>query len=681
MGNREMEELKLVEHWPEVKLSQEDKKYLSSINLFDEISDHSIRINTTGKLCIFPTQYLLYLIKIKPFIENWLEHMQLIEKLRKNITNAKGACDKQKVVDVLQKKTTNTNITSLDINSQNNFFQLFTDDPKERLNAKSIIDKSPLRTTTDFFESVILKVLPIPDTSSSIIGKVAWELVNSPKVFDYLEERFITKLPFVRANTKVKGIAETVFRYFLDKDGLDKLVDLSTLSDGNNTVSIQGESFGSLFKLSDDVLTESELSPPPSRVLRFFVEPLIYLQGIKKYVYLSTQWAEDTGASLKVSTLKSVIEKTYPQYTIKKIGGLFKLLHVRNLYVEQPVDVGENVIFYGPPGTGKTYNIIRESVLRILPSFDTDSSREDFKRVYESLVVSKRIDFTTFHQSFGYEEFIEGLKAKSDEAGNLHYYNDLGVFRNICQRASDEPDRYFAIVIDEINRGNISKIFGELITLIEQSKRKGEKEEISLVLPNSKETFSVPRNLHILGTMNTADRSIALMDTALRRRFDFVEMMPKPELLKGCIIDGIDLEKLLITLNSRIEVLYDREHTLGHAFFMPVKLAVDSGSANAMEKLSNVFKNKIIPLLEEYFYEDWEKIRLVLGDNQKADEQIQFINKKELQSDNLDKLFGGEFNIDEYSSITCSYSVNEKGFSLADSYVQLITPEAQAKQG
>lgn len=343
--------------------------------------------------------------------------------------------------------------------------------------------------------------------------------------------------------------------------------------------------------------------------------------------------------------------------------------------------VGQNIIFYGPPGTGKTYNIVRESVLLILPSFDPSSSRELFKQSYDDLVAAGRIRFTTFHQSFGYEEFIEGLRASTDEEGNISYSNENGIFKSICKDAKENSDEYFAIVIDEINRGNISKIFGELITLIEQSKRAGTKEALSVILPNSQEEFSVPSNLHIIGTMNTADRSIALMDTALRRRFDFIEMMPKPELFKGCIIDGIDLEKLLVTLNSRIEVLYDREHTLGHAFFMPVKLAVDSGSADAMEQLSNVFKNKIIPLLEEYFYEDWEKIRLVLGDNQKAYEQIQFINRKELQSDNLDKLFGAEFNIDEYSSTTSFYFVNESAFSLADSYIQLITPETQAEQG
>jgi len=149
-----------------------------------------------------------------------------------------------------------------------------------------------------------------------------------------------------------------------------------------------------------------------------------------------------------------------------------------------------------------------------------------------------------------------------------------------------------------------------LITLIEESKRAGNSEEISVQLPYSKKPFSVPNNLYIIGTMNTADRSLAVLDTALRRRFDFIEMMPKTEVMEQVmssrVIDGdIDLIELLEKMNKRIEVLYDREHTIGHAFFLKVINLTD---------LQNVFENKILPLLEEYFYDDWEKIRLVLAD-------------------------------------------------------------------
>ncbi|WP_254867861.1 AAA family ATPase [Vibrio campbellii] len=236
-----------------------------------------------------------------------------------------------------------------------------------------------------------------------------------------------------------------------------------------------------------------------------------------------------------------------------------------------------------------------------------------------------------------------------------------GVSLSNSEKTNDQPQNY-VLVIDEINRGNISKIFGELITLIEPSKRKGSDESIELTLPQSKKPFSVPSNLYMIGTMNTADRSLAMMDTALRRRFDFVEMMPKPELLKHCVVkhdDGdIDLSALLTKLNERIEILYDREHTLGHAFFMPVKALVEAGEqGKAFNALVSVFKNKIIPLLEEYFFEDWSKIRLVLADNQKKDTDLQFVLEHKQSKQVLDGLFGRNHNLDQYGQEVVKYAL------------------------
>ncbi|HEG4975493.1 McrB family protein [Campylobacter jejuni] len=396
-----------------------------------------------------------------------------------------------------------------------------------------------------------------------------------------------------------------------------------------------------------------------------------------------------------------------------------------------------NQILYGPPGTGKTYHTI-DKALEILG--ENLESRDEKKAKFDEYVRKGQIVFTTFHQSYGYEEFVEGIKpiidndensqevkydvkdgifkelcdkslknyilsmqneneidldklifefanyinqdflnkgnefplenkvsikkillnfkdeyrsfslggsikspqsltidiikrdylnfknkkilsfkdikpkydSQSDYHGNAIYYfmfyNKLKEFENIQNekfKIKKEILKSYIIIIDEINRGNVSKIFGELITLIEPSKKIGEKEELKVTLPYSGEKFGVPKNVYIIGTMNTADRSITSLDTALRRRFEFVEMMPDvSKLSMDC--EGINLQELLKAINTRIEYLLDREKTIGHAFFVSVE---------NLEDLKKVFQNKIIPLLQEYFYNDYALINAVLNDN------------------------------------------------------------------
>lgn len=190
------------------------------------------------------------------------------------------------------------------------------------------------------------------------------------------------------------------------------------------------------------------------------------------------------------------------------------------------------------------------------------------------------------------------------------------------------------LIIDEINRGNISNIFGELITLIEPSKRAGGSESLSVKLPYSKTAFSVPSNLHIIGTMNTADKSLAQVDIALRRRFEFIEMMPDYSLLKNISdIEGINVAQLLKVINQRIELLYDREHTIGHSFFLSLK------ETPTIFNLSQIFEFQILPLLEEYFFEDWERVGQVLGDHLKDDSELCFI-VEQFDEVNISELMG-----------------------------------------
>ena len=268
-----------------------------------------------------------------------------------------------------------------------------------------------------------------------------------------------------------------------------------------------------------------------------------------------------------------------------------------------------NQILYGPPGTGKTWRT-RELSLEIVGEASADAERN--RTTFEELRFNPedgtgRIAMVTFHQNVAYEDFIEGIRPVLGAHGTLAYEMRPGIFRRLVEAATERGRERFVLIIDEINRGNVAKIFGELITLMEDSRRIGREDATYVTLPYSGKRFGIPKNIYVIGTMNTADRSIQLLDTALRRRFTFVEMMPDsehPNISRD--IDGIDCTRLLRAMNERIAVLLDREHRIGHTYLLDV---------NTIEILSDAMRNRIFPLLQEYFFDDWAKIWAVLGRN------------------------------------------------------------------
>jgi 5-methylcytosine-specific restriction protein B len=305
----------------------------------------------------------------------------------------------------------------------------------------------------------------------------------------------------------------------------------------------------------------------------------------------------------------------------------------------------------------------------------------------------QRYSFVTFHQSYGYEEFVEGLRpvlAGDPDAGEVAYEIRPGAFKELCRKARQAPDQRFAMVIDEINRGNISKIFGELITLIEPDKRDpldGSKPPLELTLAYSGERFTVPANVDIIGTMNTADRSLALLDTALRRRFDFEPLLPDTRAVKvpdepysaplsGLVVSTdagkIDVRQMLERINERIQALYDRDHCIGHAYFTHLWSTTDG--AQRFEALTKTFRNRVLPLLEEYFFEDWRKIRLVLGDNQKP-AAAQFITESDAHEQALNDLFGDDHGLDSYTTQRC-HQLQASAFVHPASYLGIYQPLA-----
>ncbi|WP_240329003.1 McrB family protein [Helicobacter suis] len=262
-------------------------------------------------------------------------------------------------------------------------------------------------------------------------------------------------------------------------------------------------------------------------------------------------------------------------------------------------------IHIGQDGSNSGQNLTKDVFVRDYPDFK-DGKIKSYKDIKPTRPSQK--------ERHGNSRYYYALFKKLKEFEENHQYNptppspkvEESKYNSNTQLNSKSPHKKpYILIIDEINRGNIAKIFGELITLIEPSKRIGNEESLKVTLPYSQESFGVPNNLYIIGTMNTADSSIALLDIALRRRFSFVEMMPKSTLLStNC--SGVDLQELLEAINKRIGFLLDQDHSIGHAYFLDLE---------TLQDLQDCFKNKIIPLLQEYFYDDHAKIDVVLNGN------------------------------------------------------------------
>lgn len=330
-----------------------------------------------------------------------------------------------------------------------------------------------------------------------------------------------------------------------------------------------------------------------------------YIENTKDWIPIALVMLQHHG-KMKPSELQSKIDNL----SLGKSINITSVLEAHNMNVSAlGVSRAIPCVFF-ECGDGYWY-VDRIRIQQDMPDF--------FDRFLSESVVDQRYAFVTFHQSFAYEDFIEGIRPEYVPSTNsIDYSPKPGILKQICQQAAKHPEKEYAVFIDEINRGNISEIFGELISLIELDKRQGTANELSALLPYSKETFVIPKNISFFGTMNSADRSVGAIDIALRRRFKFIPMVPDSTLIANELrmngidphdVDGIDVIKLFDTLNSRIEILLNRNYMLGQASFMAVRNGQD---------IVNVIRDKVVPLLEEYFYSDLQKVQMVFNDLDEA---------------------------------------------------------------
>ncbi len=529
---------------------------------------------------------------------------------------------------------------------------------------------------------------------------------------------------------KANGVVETLFKNKLiaihQNTGRNQADQFrSGLKIGDYVYITYGQELSAIAKIESDITTMPAeldyLNEWMARKVNYLFFPKIkYASNLKNDNRFWLPSGNSTLQKIDSNNLNEANEILFqPYYNVRVIKNSVKTSE--NALVEQDRTsktlMKKNQILYGPPGTGKTYATKELAVKIADPEFQIDKSlvlekqRKQLTEHYERLVKSGQIVFTTFHQSYSYEDFVEGIKPESID-GKINYEVKPGIIKELCERAQlidnndidstikafqkdieengpqelytsrnykftvdyqggttfrinpensekenpqypasiefikrlymgkdtagmynpsyvrsilehlkieyalnefveldANPSKDYVLIIDEINRGNVSAIFGELITLLEEDKRKGKPEYIEVKLPYSKDMFGVPSNIYLIGTMNTADRSVEALDTALRRRFSFQEVMPDPEKLENFKVGNINLTELLKKINERVEILLDRDHTIGHSYFFKVKNA-----HNPEEKLIEVFRDNIIPLLQEYFYGDYSRIGLVLGD-------------------------------------------------------------------
>lgn len=500
-----------INFWKEIEFNEEDKLRIKEIADVTNVNSHSIQIKIENNHTIVPSQYILYAICIKELAISVKEYIDAFELVKSGKNqNEIGALINNRQLDY----------SGLDIDefSKKIAIEIFIN-PEFNLGAKSIVNGTDgdykIRGVVDFFGSIILKPINIPNASSSILGKLIYSLTSNISLYNYLESRFITEVPYIIKQEILKDFAKNIFSFLDQYDKLNKINNLMVKNADANFTSIKNGviSLTSIFKTSSTLLNEEDLIQGGRP--RYFLNPLFYKND--EFYYFSTEWTNERGSRLDLVSLIQILNQFYPEFRIDIEGETF-LMRSSDTSMNDELS-NKNTIYYGSPGTGKSHKV--NDLLR---------GKEGF---YERI---------TFHPEYDNSSFVGGYRPVSEAFEHKNAAGEVVVkdevkykfvpqaFANIYTKAWNDLGNQYYLAIEEINRGNCAEIFGDIFQLLDRksnysvSPSNELKEHLNIVLNNKdgiKNGLKLPSNLSILATMNTSDQSLFPMDSAFKRRWDW----------------------------------------------------------------------------------------------------------------------------------------------------------------
>lgn len=500
-----------VEIWEEIEFSEEDKIVIKdAIEGIKKVNNSSIQISVSNKIhSIIPSQYILYAVLVKEFALRLREYTNLIDQIK----NSQG---KDKTWDAILNSDISLNeITLLDENSQSLIFLPFKKghclmDAKDILNGDTT--NRVLRSTKDFFGSVILKIINVQDVSSSILGKLIYDLANNKDQYDYLEQRFVSFLPVIRSHQTISEFVKLSLTFIEKSGNINKFLDLLKPNSDVRHLSIESgpNKLTSIFYQSDKLVTEEDLTTAGK--LRFIPTPIFHYKN--QFLYLSKEWTNSPIVPvprLDFGNFKELFESLYPNFKINLLNGNYELTNSNSNLVTEHTDiqiVGSNKIYYGAPGTGKSHSI-------------------------DNFTKSSKVIRTIFHPDTQYADFVGCIKPAFDD-GELTYAFRAGPFTNSLIQALNASEIHHYLIIEEVNRAPAASVFGEIFQLLDRDSEgksvyginPSEPELLNFINANistklADNKIKIPANLSIIATMNSSDQAVMPMDTAFKRRWSF----------------------------------------------------------------------------------------------------------------------------------------------------------------